>query len=329
MATIKCPECGAEIPAGTHVCPNCDYELSESEYAAPAPEAPTAPAMPAQPEAPAKPVSSTKPAKPAVQAPESVMAHGNVDASVHNVQNTTQNTQNVTNTFIIMGGGSAPLPNNIDPQTAAAVQQAQQQAQRQQHVQQPPQPQPQPQPQQPSEPLTAETGEKGLGSIDGRRRPVSGGRNKWIGIVIGVIVAVVVFFIFFKPSGEKKTGDKSSAPAKTEQVTNKPTSSKTTAKPATKQAEKSETKSSAQTSAQPAAQPTAQKATVAKPVDANYEKGMKAYQEGNGLDAVAAFNASGSKESLLMLAKIYEKGCGTVAANAMLAHKYKQKASEK
>ncbi|MCQ2334042.1 MAG: hypothetical protein MJZ88_05455 [Paludibacteraceae bacterium] len=324
MATIKCPECGAEIPAGTHICPNCDYELSESEYAAQAPEAPTAPAMPAQPEVPTTSVPSTKPAKPNVQAPESVMAHGNVDASVHNVQNTTQNTQNVTNTFIIMGGGSAPLPNNIDPQTAAAVQQAQQQAQRQQHVQ----PQPQPQP-QPSEPLTAETGEKGLGSIDGRRRPVSGGRNKWIGIVIGVIVAVVVFFIFFKPSGEKKMGNEPSAPAKTEQVTNIPTSSQTTAKPATKQAAKSETKSSAQTSAQPAAQPTAQQATVAKPVDANYEKGMKAYQEGNGLDAVAAFNASGSKESLLMLAKIYEKGCGSVAANAMLAHKYKQKASEK
>lgn len=62
--------------------------------------------------------------------------------------------------------------------------------------------------------------------------------------------------------------------------------------------------------------------------DANYEAGMSAYDAGNGLDAVKAFNKSGSADAYYMLGLIYEQGCGTVGKNAMLARKNFKKAAE-
>jgi len=56
---------------------------------------------------------------------------------------------------------------------------------------------------------------------------------------------------------------------------------------------------------------------------------MKAYNAGDGLAAVQAFKASGSKESLRMLGKIYDEGCGSVEANAMMARKYYKQADAK
>ena len=62
--------------------------------------------------------------------------------------------------------------------------------------------------------------------------------------------------------------------------------------------------------------------------DANYEAGMTAYNSGKGLDAVKAFTNSGTAEAYYMLGVIYEKGCGTVGKNAMLARKHFKKAAE-
>lgn len=62
-------------------------------------------------------------------------------------------------------------------------------------------------------------------------------------------------------------------------------------------------------------------------VDANYEAGMKAYNEGDGLEAVRKFQDSGTPQSLYMLGVIYEKGCGGVESNAMKARSFFKKAA--
>ena len=65
-----------------------------------------------------------------------------------------------------------------------------------------------------------------------------------------------------------------------------------------------------------------------KVVDSNYEKGMKAYQSKEGLEAIQYFKSSGSAESNYMLGVIYEQGCGNVATNAMMARKYYKAAAK-
>ena len=82
----------------------------------------------------------------------------------------------------------------------------------------------------------------------------------------------------------------------------------------------------------PAAKPAAKPVPAAQPAtpktDANYEAGMAAYNDGDGLEAIKKFNASGSAQANYMLGVIYEKGCGNVAANAMMARKYYKKAAQ-
>ena len=62
--------------------------------------------------------------------------------------------------------------------------------------------------------------------------------------------------------------------------------------------------------------------------DAHYEAGMAAYNEGNGIDAIKAFNRSIYPDSYYMLGIIYEQGCGTVGKNLMLARKNFKKAAQ-
>ena len=82
----------------------------------------------------------------------------------------------------------------------------------------------------------------------------------------------------------------------------------------------------------PAPKPAAKPVPAAQPAtpktDANYEAGMAAYNDGDGLEAIKKFNASGSAQANYMLGVIYEKGCGNVAANAMMARKYYKKAAQ-
>lgn len=85
--------------------------------------------------------------------------------------------------------------------------------------------------------------------------------------------------------------------------------------------------------ATPAPAPAPEPAPTPEPVkevkpDANYEAGMAAYNSGKGMDAVKAFNQSGSADAYYMLGVIYEQGCGTVGKNAMLARKNFKKAAD-
>ena len=74
---------------------------------------------------------------------------------------------------------------------------------------------------------------------------------------------------------------------------------------------------------------TSQQPLPTKTIDTNYEVGMRAFNTGDGYEAVKAFKASGSKESLNMLGKIYENGCGSIEANPMMARKYYKEAEKK
>ena len=69
------------------------------------------------------------------------------------------------------------------------------------------------------------------------------------------------------------------------------------------------------------------KAAEEKP-DANYEAGMKAYEAGEGLEAIGHFSKSGSAKAYYMLGIIYESGCGNVGINDMLARKNFKKAAK-
>ena len=55
---------------------------------------------------------------------------------------------------------------------------------------------------------------------------------------------------------------------------------------------------------------------------------MKAYNSGEGLEAISCFKKSGSAKSNYMLGVIYENGCGNVGSNAMMARKFYKKAAD-
>ncbi len=62
--------------------------------------------------------------------------------------------------------------------------------------------------------------------------------------------------------------------------------------------------------------------------DANYEAGMKAYNAGEGLEAIGYFESSGSADAYYMLGLIYKNGCGNVGKNDMKAKTYFKKADK-
>ena len=342
---MKCPECNEEIPAGTRICPNCDYELTDAEFAAAGgastPEKPTvnAPerpnvAVPSNPSAaaPSKPTMSApakpgKPAAPDVAMPESIMAHGDVsvsaDHSVHNTQNNTQNTTNNTQnnvantttnnttnntqqTIIINVGAGGQLPGGIvDDATTAAVNDV---ASKQK-------PQRQQRPQQSASPIEAEEGQKGVGSITGegtiyiktgRRMPT------WlIATIAGVVLGIGV--VIYLRTGSTPAADG----AKTETV----------ATPA-----QNGTSSGGQTASKSGS---ASKSAAAKPKPADpYADGMKAYDNGDYDKAVTnltkAANLSDKQkagEAAFKLGTMYENGEG-VEANKKKAIEWYEKAAK-
>lgn len=338
MSTYKCPECGNPILLNERHCANCDYDVTDAEYAA------LVPAQPANPivEKPtvSQPTTSQNPV--ATTGIDTVMAHGNVDASTHhtednstlNIDNskTVHNTnQTVTNTFIIMGGGTAPMPQNMDPQIADAIKQAQQIAQ---PTTQPAAPTP---PVTPTQPKAEEVGQKGIGSIDGRRpEPPKTPKKWWIGIVVVALIAVAAVAVLGgkeeQPPTQSTTttqAPKANTPKANTPKANTPkatTPKAVTAAPAATPAKTTSASAAVPKSPTPTAN---QKPAEVKPKDAKYEAGMSAYKAGDGLAAIQAFKASGSKESLRMLGKIYEEGCGSVEANAMMARKYYKEAENK
>ena len=333
MSTYKCPECGNPINLNERHCTNCDYDVTDSEYkvlvpaqlATPVVERPKAP----QTIAPQKPIST-----PGI---DSIMAHGSVDASSHNTHNEDKSTHNidnsqtvnntnqtVTNTFIIMGGAPAAIPQNIDPQTAEALKQAQQ-AQAQQVIQQPIQPTAV----APTQPTTTEEGQKGLGSIDGRRPAHDKSSKKWWIAVVAVAVVAIVTVVMIPNKEEQNTSTQSTTTVAPKGSSTSNTKKTTATKSTTKKATVETVVATSTTNAQATAKPVVTKTVTSKPVDKNYESGMKAFKAGDGLAAIQAFKASGSKESLRMIGKIYEEGCGSVEANAMMARKYYKEAENK
>ena len=156
-------------------------------------------------------------------------------------------------------------------------------------------------------------------------------------ILVGVLILVVGYFIASPKSKEKSVETETS---KIESVTPKETPKQTTettiketpkAEPvATDTNVKSEPQKveSAPQTTEPASQTQSAEETQVEAPDADYDAGMKAYNEGNSLDAVKKFKASGSAKSYYMLGVIYEKGCGGVAKNPMMARQNFKKAAQ-
>lgn len=318
MSTYKCPECGSPIHINSRHCTNCEYDVTNAEYDALVGSAPanTVAAAAPQPAATAKP----QPTTPNV---DTILAHGNVDVSTHhsedksthNIDNSqTVNTTNqtVTNTFIIMGGGAAPIPQNIDPQTAEALKQAQQAQQM-------------PQPAAPQ----ADEAHKGVGSIDGRRTSAPApSKSKWL-IIAAVAVVLVVGTIL-------ALGNQDEAPATAtndvEQTatSNKPAAAKPAAKPA------AATTTTAKAATHDAAPATATATTVAaKPKqptlaqmtpDQAYDKGMQYFQQGNFEQAIKhlekAANANHANAAF-QLGEMYFGGTGVDANKETAIRWYK------
>ena len=341
MSDYKCPECGAPMNVGERRCANCDYELTDAEYTAMMAES-----MPAQ--APATPTSATDNVpvgKQPAAAPESVMAHGNVDVSqhhsedksTHNIDNsqTVNNTnQTVTNTFIIMGGG-APLPPNVDSQTAAALEQAQRAQQQVQPTPHVAEPQPVQKPVQ--ETCTSPVDEqKGIGAINGSRRPITvdphrSGVPKWVWSLVLIIVVAVPLFLLFRPSKPMEKAAsvavEQTVPVKEKSVSQKVNAATTKTNTPKENSSVSVSKKEETTSAM-TTEPAVKEQPVAQPKDPDFEAGMSAYNAKDGLAAVKAFKASNSKEAVYMLGMIYKEGCGNVSPNAMMAHKYFKQAAD-
>lgn len=176
---------------------------------------------------------------------------------------------------------------------------------------------------------------KGIGSLAGgvsvkpnsnsgaNRRSNDGGNksggSKWIFIALLILVAGVAYLFM---GGDKESEQPQPSVQQVEQPATTQPASKSASKPATKSSQPvQQTPAAVEQSTTAPAQPTVKK-------DTSYEAGMKAYEAGNGLDAISAFQKSGSAKAYYMIGVIYENGCGTVGKNAMLARKNFKKAAQ-
>ena len=167
--------------------------------------------------------------------------------------------------------------------------------------------------------------ERGVGALGGQKairpeRKKSKGNGVWI-IIVAILVAIVAVFVLL--NGDKKK-DASSTPVQEKQIQQEQTVQPTIEVPSeTKTPQRAVPTETLVVVEEPVSQPV----VVEKP-DANYDAGMKAYEAGNGLDAINAFKKSGSAKAYYMLGLIYENGCGNVGKNAMMARKNFKKAAQ-
>ena len=175
------------------------------------------------------------------------------------------------------------------------------------------------------------------GVVDNREplRPKSnksgGGGAKWL-ILVLLLAGVGGYFALSGGKGQQTTDNGQQTTENRQQPSPAAAPQQQPAK-AVQQPTAAPAPAAAPTSAPaPAAKPAAKPVPAAQPAtpktDANYEAGMAAYNDGDGLEAIKKFNASGSAQANYMLGVIYEKGCGNVAANAMMARKYYKKAAQ-
>ena len=327
-----CPSCGEIVEEGEMYCPSCGERLADE----PAEQAESLPA-----EAVNRSVT-TGGGRTNVMGDNVVNAQDqstttNVDNSqttntntVNNVQNTSSsvtnqqtvgsidNSQQVVNNITIIGGAGMTLPGGITipggPAQPSGYQTPQQKAV--------PQSQPRQRPGAPAskampafevgedengQPVIREPRGNASSKSAGISAPAGksggGGMGKWL-LILGI--AAVVAVVLMLNMGE----DKTPAPV---QETPVPTEQAAPVQAAPKK--------------KAAVQEAAPKQEAAPRTDANYEAGMKAYNDGDGLEAVRKFQASGSAEANYMLGVIYETGCGSVAANPMKARSFFKKAA--
>ena len=142
-----------------------------------------------------------------------------------------------------------------------------------------------------------------------------GGSNKLI-IIVLIVVAVALGYLLFG-GGDTNNNQAAEAPATIEQTPQEQKSEPAPVKEAKQETPKK-------------SEPVPEKKSEPAPVkknDVNYDAGIKAYEAGNGLEAIKKFKASGSADSYYMLGVIYESGCGTVGKNAMMARQNFKKAA--
>ena len=173
----------------------------------------------------------------------------------------------------------------------------------------------------------AEEGQKGIGSLDGRKplepkNSGSGSNKVWIMIVALLVVVIAVFVLL---NGDKEQAS-ASAPVVVENTNSADNTAKEQPKVSENQVAAVETPKVQPVVETPKVQPEPQ--PVVEKEDPNYDAGMKAYNAKNGLDAISHFKKSGSAKAYYMLGVIYESGCGNVSKNAMLARKNFKKAAE-
>ena len=178
------------------------------------------------------------------------------------------------------------------------------------------------------QPVNQPAEQKGLGALSGGQgvRPQTkggetGGGSKTLWFILGGLAAVVVIILLAVGGKDNASQPSESVPAEAAEV-----SVPITTTPAATSAPEAAPRQSAPATipaetAKPAAQP------VVQGPDANYEAGMKAYNAGEGLEAISCFKKSGSAKSNYMLGVIYENGCGNVGSNAMMARKFYKKAA--
>ena len=177
--------------------------------------------------------------------------------------------------------------------------------------------------------------EQSKGGVVDNREPLrpksnksSGGGVKWF-ILVVLLAGVGGYFML--SGGDKSEAKEAKEPVATEQPATAPVETSIPQQQPAKVVQQSAATPAPVAAPAPAAKPAAKPVQTVQPAtpktDANYEAGMAAYNDGDGLEAIKKFNASGSAQANYMLGTIYEKGCGNVTANAMMARKYYKKAA--
>ncbi len=335
--TKTCPSCGEVVEAEEQFCPQCGENLSE----VPTDKAASAPAEVANRTVQTGGGRNNVMGDNIVNAQDQSTTN-NIDNSqttnhrtVNNVRKTSvtnqqtvgsiDNSQQVINNITIIGGAGMTLPGGITIPEAPA----------QPSVEQGVTASPQPSPEgkgvtsaatNKKAPAAAGTqGSKGLDiGVDEKGDVIIketitksslklSGKSKWLLVVVAVLAGGYYVWSHFL-----KSENNASEVAATAEVAANPTATA----PASAAAEPASARPAASTAKSQATAPAQTPKT-----DANYEAGMKAYNAGDGLEAVRKFQASGTAEANYMLGVIYENGCGSVAANAMKARSFFKKAA--
>lgn len=157
-------------------------------------------------------------------------------------------------------------------------------------------------------------------------------------VIVGALVIAGIFFFVYNNSDKENTVTQTETITQPQQqpvISEAPSkgssssTAKTTTNKSSSQASTPAQNIASQQQTAPVVEPLAETNAKSSVRDADYDAGMRHYKAAEGWEAVQAFKASGSKESLRMLGKIYEEGCGSIEPNAMMSRKYYKEAEKK